>query len=143
MARIRRDGTAQEHRSPEVVQGGLIDPGTGFYQVCKLGIQSAVIRRECLEAVGGFNEDFPALEDLELFIRLSQRYRFHHLPQALVRYHETDGLSQNMPAKLVARRHLLHLYGDELERADPEFVARERESLRLPRHSPRAAVSGA
>ena len=103
MERIHRDGTREYHRSPDVVRGRLIDPATGFYQVCKLGIQSTVIRRECLAAVGGFNEEFPALEDLELFVRLSTRFAFHHLPVPLVRYHETDGISQNMPAKLVAR----------------------------------------
>ena len=135
MDRIRRDGTPHEHRSPDIVQGVLIDPDTRFYQVCKLGIQSTIIRRECFAAVGGFNEKFPALEDLELFIRLSRRYRFHHLRMALVRYHETDGLSQNMAAKVVARTLLLDLYETDLARADSEFVARERDSLQLPRHS--------
>jgi O-antigen biosynthesis protein len=131
MERIRRDGSREYHRSPDVVPGSLIDPRTRFYQVCKLGIQSAVIRRECFADVGGFNEAFPALEDLELFVRLSRRYVFHHLQLPLVRYHETDGgLSTNMPAKLVARRLLLELYGAELERDDMAFVIRESTALR-------------
>jgi len=130
MHRIRRDGTAEYHRSPDVAPGVLIDPSTRFYQVCKLGIQSTVIRRECLTLVGGFNEDFPALEDLELFIRLSQRCKFHHLRLPLVRYYETDGLSKNIAAKLVARTLLLRLYQKDLERDDSGFVAREVLSLR-------------
>ena len=130
MRRIRRDGTRNYHRSPEVARGVLLDPVTRFYQVCGLGIQSCVIRRECFATVGGFNEAFPALEDLELFIRLSQRYTFHHVRLPLVRYYETDGLSQNMPAKLVARRLLLRLYRDRLAREDRSFVARESEALR-------------
>ena len=112
MERIHLSGTPEYHRSPDVLRGRLINPTTGFYQVCNLGIQSTVIRRECLAAVGGFNEEFPALEDLELFVRLSTRFGFHHLPVPLVRYHETAGISQNMPAKLVARELLLRLYGD-------------------------------
>jgi glycosyltransferase involved in cell wall biosynthesis len=130
MWRIRRNGTTHYHRSPEVRPGVLIDPSTRFYQVCKLGIQSTVIRRPCLEAAGGFNEEFPALEDLELFVRLSQRFAFHHLHEPLVRYHETDGLSQNMRAKLVARTLLLRLHESALTREDPAFVATEVAALR-------------
>ena len=143
MQRIRRDGSPQYHRSPSVVPGVLIDPGTRFYQVCKLGIQSTVIRRECLAAVGGFNEAFPALEDLELFIRLSKRYGFHHLEVPLVRYYETDGLSQNMPAKLVARTLLLGLYQKELEQDDMAFVIQESGALQLSERRREREASGA
>lgn len=134
MQRILRDGTTAYHRSPKVVPGVLIDPTTRFYQVCKLGIQSTVIRRECFARLGGFNEEFPALEDLELFIRLSKHYRFHHLEAPLVRYYETDGLSKNIPAKLVARTLLLRLYQTDLERDDRAFVARESSSLHAAQH---------
>jgi glycosyltransferase involved in cell wall biosynthesis len=140
MQRVRRDGSSSYHRSPDVALGVLIDPNTRFYQVCKLGIQSTVIRRECLTAVGGFDEEFPALEDLELFIRLSRRYRFHHLESPLVRYHETDGLSRNMPAKVVARALLLRLYQEDLAHADPGFVALELAWLRAA-ELPRAGVA--
>jgi len=129
MERIWRDGRVEYHRSPDIVPGVLIAPATRFYQVCGIGIQSAVIRRECLQAVGGFNEAFPALEDLELFIRLSQRYGFQHLERPLVRYYDTDGLSRNMPAKRLARTLMLQLYQRELERDDPGFLLRERAAL--------------
>ncbi|MEO8604986.1 MAG: glycosyltransferase, partial [bacterium] len=141
MQRIRRDGNTEYHRSPDVAPGVLIDPRTRFYQVCRIGIQSTVIRRACLDAVGGFNEQFPALEDLELFIRLSQRYRFLHLELPLVRYHETDGLSQNLPAKHVARTLMLQLYQRDLERDDAGFIGRERAWLDAARHPPQGAAS--
>ncbi|MGH7786224.1 MAG: glycosyltransferase family 2 protein [Candidatus Binatia bacterium] len=142
MQRIQRDGESSYHRSPDLVPGVLIDPNTHFYQVCRLGIQSTVIRRECLEAVGGFNEAFPSLEDLELFIRLSRRYGFHHLELPLVRYHETDGLSNNMPAKVIARRLLLALYGADLQRHDPEFLSRESAWVRASERPREDAASG-
>jgi glycosyltransferase involved in cell wall biosynthesis len=130
MERVHLDGTRKYHRSPAVVRGRLIDPDSGFYQVCNLGIQSAVIRRRCFTAVGNFDERFRALEDLELFVRLSGRFGFRHLPLPLVRYHETAGVSQDIPAKLVARRLLLQLYGERLARHDIEFVERESAVLR-------------
>jgi glycosyltransferase involved in cell wall biosynthesis len=142
MQRIRRDGDSHYHRSPSVVPGVLIDPRTRFYQVCKLGIQSTVMRRECLTVVGGFDEQFPALEDLELFIRLSRRYLFHHLEMPLVRYHDTDGLSRNMPAKVVARTLLLMLYQEDLAQHDPDFVARELAWLHAAGRPREAVASG-
>lgn len=129
MERIHRDGRAAYFPSPALAPGRLLDPATRFYQVCGLGIQATVIRRACFEAAGGFNEAFPALEDLELFIRLSRVCAFHHLAEPLVRYHETDGLSRNAPAKATARALLLQLYESDLARADPEFVARERAAI--------------
>lgn len=131
MLRVYRDGREAYHRSPDILPDVLIDPATRFYQVCRLGIQATVIRRECFAAAGVFDERFPALEDLELFIRLSRRTGFHHIEEALVRYHETDGLSQNVPAKITARTLLLELYGGELD--DGEFVDRERAAIEAAR----------
>lgn len=131
MLRIRRDGSTHYHRSPTIIPGVLVDPRTRAYHVSRLGIQSTVIRRECLAHAGDFNEAFPALEDLELFLRLSRHTQFHHLTTPLVKYYETDGLSNNMPAKRAARRLLLALYRAELEQEDMAFVLRESAALGL------------
>lgn len=129
MERVHRDGRITYFRSPAVQPGRLLDDASGFYQVCGLGIQATLIRRACFEAVGGFDERFPALEDLELFIRLSRRYEFRHLAVPLVRYHETEGLSANLRAKVIARRLLLELYGTDLAHADAAFLDREQAAL--------------
>jgi glycosyltransferase involved in cell wall biosynthesis len=129
MQRVLFDGSTRYHPSPPVGPGSIIDADRGFYRVCGLGIQATVIRRSCFDAVGTFNEAFPALEDLELFIRLSRRTRFLHLALPLVRYYESNGLSKNSAAKVTARRLLLELYERELERSDPWFPGRERAEL--------------
>ena len=138
MERVWDDGRSEYHRSPDLVAGCLINPETSFYQVCRIGIQATVIRRVCLDAVGAFDERFPALEDLELFIRLSRRFAFHHLEEPLVRYHETDGLSKNYRAKHIARRLLLATYERELMNDDPDFVERERVAIEAGRPCPPA-----
>jgi glycosyltransferase involved in cell wall biosynthesis len=129
MQRVLFDGTSRYHRSPDITDDRLIDPRKRFYRVCGLGIQSTVIRREAFDLAGRFNELFPALEDLELFIRLSRRVRFLHLPLPLVRYHETNGLSKDTAAKVAARRLLLMLYERDLLQADPSFPGHERRAL--------------
>ena len=90
-----------------------------------LGSQSVVIKRDCLDATGYFNEELPALEDLELFIRLSKRFDFYRIPEPLVRYYETDGLSKNRHATLLARKLLVKLYHKELLVCAPFFLLKE------------------
>jgi len=50
---------------------------------------SVTMRKSVLEAVGGYNEDYPYILDYELFVRLAQVTRLANLPGVLVvyRYH--------------------------------------------------------
>jgi glycosyltransferase involved in cell wall biosynthesis len=125
MNRILKDGSVRYHASPTVAPGRLINPITQFYEVYMLGSQSVVIKRECLDATGYFDERLPALEDLELFIRLSKRFDFCRIPEPLVRYYETDGLSKNRHATLLARQLLVRLYYKELLLRAPCFLFKE------------------
>jgi glycosyltransferase involved in cell wall biosynthesis len=114
MYRISSKATVSLHKSPSIPRGALINPVTRFYQAFRLGIQSVVLRRECLNDVGLFDEKLTALEDLELFIRLSKRYDFYHIEEPLVRYYESEGLSKNLYSNWLARKRLLKLYWREL-----------------------------
>ena len=115
MTYVRHDGEESYYASPDVVRGGLIDDRRNTYQVEGIGIQSALIRRECLDDVGGFDESLPRFVDLELFIRLSQRYDFLHLKIPLVRYYQNEGISTNVRAMIEARRSLLRRYAGRLK----------------------------
>ncbi|HVN85717.1 MAG TPA: glycosyltransferase family A protein [Candidatus Binatia bacterium] len=114
MSLVRDDGTVVYHPSPSVTSGRAVDPATGFYQVYMLGIVGVVVRTECLLQVGGFDEQLPAFEDLELLTRLAQRYEFIHIPQSLVRHHRTGGRSDNLAAECRARCRLLRSYYREI-----------------------------
>jgi glycosyltransferase involved in cell wall biosynthesis len=125
MQRVWRDGSTAYLPAPDVLPGRLVGGPERFYQVCDLGVQSAVIRREWLDAAGHFNEELPALEDLEMFIRLSRLCAFERLREPLVRYHDTQGLSKDRYAKWVSRRVILKLYYKELLTRNPAFLIRE------------------
>jgi len=125
MHQMLKDGSVRYHASPTVVPGRLINPTTQFYEVYMLGTQSVLIKRECLDATGYFNEELPALEDLELFIRMSRRFDFFRIPEPLVRYYETDGLSKNRHATLLARKLLVKQYYKELLLHAPFFLFKE------------------
>jgi glycosyltransferase involved in cell wall biosynthesis len=50
---------------------------------------AVMVRRSSLDAVGPYNEDLLA-EDFQMWLRLSSRFAFVHLPEALVRYRHLD-----------------------------------------------------
>jgi glycosyltransferase involved in cell wall biosynthesis len=124
MLRIHRDGRRADFRAPEVAPGVLVDERTLDYQVYGIGIQSAVIKRACFDLAGDFDEALPRFIDLDLFIRLSDRFRFVHCPQMLVHYHDVDGISTDRHARVVARRRLLRKYRSRLRR-HPNHLAHQ------------------
>lgn len=57
-----------------------------------------LVRRECLEKVGLFDESLRTIEDLEMWLRLAAHYPFRRIPEALVYYRERpNSLSINWP----------------------------------------------
>ncbi|MFZ2486803.1 MAG: glycosyltransferase [Anaerolineae bacterium] len=52
-----------------------------------IAIHSALVRRQALQAIGGFPREYPALEDWELWLRLAVAdYGFLHVPELLAYY---------------------------------------------------------
>jgi glycosyltransferase involved in cell wall biosynthesis len=125
MYRVRTDGQVFYHRSPCIVRGRLIDPGTRYWQAYMLGAQSAVVRRECLADGRPFDESLTSFEDLDFFLRLALDREFVHLREPLVNYHANEGLSTNRGAELAARRRLLRKHLAGVLRSDPSFAVRE------------------
>ena len=128
MQRINEDGEIEYWHSPTVTHGKIINPKTLDYQVANIGIQSALIKKECLNKVGLFDEKFPRFIDLELFIRLSKYYRYYHIKEPLVNYYATEGISSNTNALIVARKLLLEKYFEDVEK-NKKFLGKQYYSI--------------
>jgi glycosyltransferase involved in cell wall biosynthesis len=115
MLRISEDGKTKYWHSPTITDGRLIDPKTSDYQTFNLGIQSTLIKKECFDITGLFDENLPRLIDLDLFIRLSRHYCFKHVKEPLVKYYATEGISTNTNALVTAQNLLLNKYFDEIK----------------------------
>ncbi len=68
--------------------------------LCCISPSAAMIRRDCLHALGGFDENLPACEDYDLWLRLCSRYPVAYLDETLLIKHggHDDQLSRRYPA---------------------------------------------
>jgi glycosyltransferase involved in cell wall biosynthesis len=114
MLRINENNETEYWHSPKITSGNLINEKKLEYQVSGLGIQTSIIKKECFEKVGLFDEKFPRLIDLEFFIRLSKKYRFEHITEPLVKYYSTVGISTNVNSLITAQNLLIKKYNKEI-----------------------------
>lgn len=121
MDRVGVDGAVRRHRSPAIVRGRLIDPATGFWQSYLLAMQPVLMRRRCLDTTR-FDEDLIRFEDLDLHLRVARKATYLHVPEPVVRYHATDGLTRDFDAELRGRRQLLRKWSGALLTSDPRFL---------------------
>ncbi len=90
----------------------------------------SLFRKQCFDAVGGYDETLPVLEDIDLAIRLYQRFRIVHLPKPLYR-HRLYGhnVSRDIPSDraLLGRRRFLEKHGPACRPGTPEARALARD----------------
>lgn len=101
----RIDSKGQRHywKSPGYNKENNIINCKWFDDVKNIGIQTVVIKRECFEKAGIFDEEFRRFIDLELFLRLSKYCRFYHLKSPLVIYYDVgEGISHNVDSLVQA-----------------------------------------
>ena len=65
-----------------------------FYSQTYIPILCLVHRRSCVAEAGGFNEHILHAMDWEFYLRLSRRYRFHHLARVTGEYRVRDDQTQ-------------------------------------------------
>ena len=109
------------------VLDGLPTPsGDGFADLLRgnfLFPAVTLIRRSCLDAVGGFDEALPLVEDYDLWLRLAARFPIYYVPAdaAAIRRH-ADNLSKNPGTIRMAVLQVL----DKVRTVAPDLVERHR-----------------
>jgi len=88
------------------------------YGVRYIGIQTVLMKKECFDKVGLFDERLPRYIDLELFIRLSKYFYFYHIKEPLLNYYDTkNGISSNTMALVTARKTILDKYFEDIKKS--------------------------
>lgn len=111
------NGRGERYRAPHIMpkDGIVYDKGlacqTGCYMV------TAMVRRQCFEKVGMFDEELRALEDAEFFMRVSKYYHFYHIAEPLVKRFVTAGsLEKNAEGIARAQEHILAKHHQDITR---------------------------
>lgn len=82
-------------------EGYVGHPVAELFEVNFVLTSSVVVKRQALEALGGFDESLSHAEDLDLWIRLARRWPAAGSRAALVRYqHRPGGLTRQVEARL-------------------------------------------
>lgn len=78
----------------------------------------AVIKKSCFATAGGFNENLPARQDYEMWIRISKYYRILGVNEALFNYYQHDlvQITKSPKKALTGYRILYQLYKEDYNR---------------------------
>jgi glycosyltransferase involved in cell wall biosynthesis len=89
-----------------------------------IGSTSCILCRvDALHAVGLFDETLPSRQDIDLYVRLAERYAFAFVDEPLVTFyrHDEASISTNIEASIRAHQLFLAKHRDRIE-ADPEVL---------------------
>ncbi|MBI4402370.1 MAG: hypothetical protein HY581_12155, partial [Nitrospirae bacterium] len=90
----------------------------------------SLFRKACFDSVGGYDELLLIWEDIDLAIRLYQRYRVVHLPKPLYRhrlYPRNASRDISSERALLGRRRFLEKHGPSCRPGTPEASALDRD----------------
>ncbi len=77
----------------------------------KIGTPTILVRKECIQDVGGFNENLKSLEDWEFVIRIASKYSIGYIHKPLMRVqYSTNGVNSNIRAQLDTLVYLIKKY---------------------------------
>lgn len=80
-----------------------------------IGTPVMLVKKECFEKVGVFNENFPCMEDYELVLRIAKEYRIEFIPEVLMEvYANYQSVTNNLEGFLTTRCILAGAYKKEL-----------------------------
>jgi len=80
-----------------------------------------LVRKECLEMVGGF-DDLPSAQDWDLWIRIAKQYEFEYIDDILCTYHSHGTqISANMQKRLQGRTNIVEKYGHDMPVGTPAY----------------------
>ncbi len=84
-------------------------------EYCFIGTPTVLMKKECIEKSGAFDENLPCLEDWDLWIRVSKYYSFEYIPENLVyAYESINNVNSNKTNNALALEAILNKYIDEI-----------------------------
>ena len=87
-----------------------------------------LIKKECVDEVGGFDEELQSCQDYDLWLRIVERYPVVFINKPLLNYyiHEGERITTNVDSKIAGFEHLNLKYHVYLEKDDLAWYRRHR-----------------
>lgn len=63
--------------------------------------QAVLVKKECFQKVGGFDDSLPRFQDWELFLRIAKHYEFRYIAEPLVISYFTEGSISSKPQAMI------------------------------------------
>ena len=77
---------------------------------------TALVRRECFERIGMFDEQFPVCEDWDLFLRMSRYYQFKFISEPLaIIYPQADSLTVDTGTLIKGLKQMLKTHLEDIK----------------------------
>lgn len=106
------------------------------------GTSVPLIRKECFERVGLFDESLPGMQDRDLWLRIGRHFAFAAVPDVLTRIHiHGRQITTDLPAKRAAKEQMLLKYRDEFE-GHPDILGAQLTRLAMLHFACGAAAEG-
>lgn len=104
------------HYEPDIIHG-VVSPiykGNLFDILLKrncIGSPTPLIKKECFDACGLFDEYLPSCQDWDMWLRISTKYDFDFVNEPLAKAHNHGNqISTNIESKILSREKLLEKY---------------------------------
>lgn len=96
-----------EWKSKEIFQHMLLYP--------MIGATASLIRKSCLDELGGFNEKLGSIEDYEFYLRMAKKYKILFVGEPLMIIYDTPGsVNKRFKSKIDTELHVLDTMYDSL-----------------------------
>jgi len=123
-------GTSVAERNEILEYDGAMKYTASITQMLRGGhdiaTSGSLFRKACFETVGGYDEQLPVWEDIDLAIRLYQRFRVLHFPKPLYRHRlYAHNASREIPSQraLAGRKYFLEKHSACCKPGTPEARA--------------------
>jgi len=88
-----------------------------------VALPTAIVKRQCFEKVGLFDENFPRLQDWEFFIRCARQYQFMYIDKPLlISYHTDKSISSDCTAFVNALQLITDKFSDDFGKYKKSFL---------------------
>ncbi len=85
--------------------------------------QAAMVRKECFERVGGYDESLPGMHEWDLWLRMATRYEFAYIAEPLVQtYFTQDSITAHSEWRLQGREIIFGKHREEFKKYPDIFA---------------------